>query len=116
MNNKKESHYEKGMRLILKAYSIKREGAFEKFYRQAIPHIRRAAYSGNANAQYELGLQYEDTGFLGEDMKRAMYWCMKAAMNGHAEACNNIGFNYDHAIGVLFSPRSYSRSRRSRTG
>lgn len=29
-----------------------------------------------------------------------MYWYEKAASNGHAEACNNIGFNYDHGIDV----------------
>ena len=100
MSNKKESHYEKGMRLMLKAYSTKKKEAFQKYFRQAIPHIRHAAYAGNPKAQFELGLQYEDTGFLRNDMKRAMYWYEKAASNGHAEACNNIGFNYDHGIDV----------------
>lgn len=105
MGEKRKRDYELGVGLLTKAHASKSKSAFKRFYGQAVEHIRRAAYSGNANAQFELGLQYEDTGFLGENMKKAMYWYMKAAENGHAEACNNIGFNYYHGVGVKKDPR-----------
>ena len=105
MTGKGKSHYEIGMGLVRKAYLSKNKSSFKRFLGKAVEHIRRAAYLGNVNAQFELGQKYEDTGFFGENPKRALYWYLKAAEKGHAEACNCIGFYHDHGIGVKKNPQ-----------
>lgn len=66
--------------------------------------VRKAAYKGNVEAQFELGLNYEDQNyFLPNPMynkARRFYWYQKASSSDHAEACNNLASLYERGDGV----------------
>lgn len=72
---------------------------------KAICLLRASAYAGYPDAQFELGQLYEDTGYLGYKPRWANYWYEKAARQGHGEACNCLGYNYEHGIGFPVNQR-----------
>jgi len=66
--------------------------------------IRKAAYLGNADAQYELALTYEDMNYLYFENpyfnpKKCIYWYTKACNQNHADACNNLASFYERGMG-----------------
>ena len=65
-----------------------------------IDPLLKKAKLGQKEAQFELGQQNEDTGVLGSHPSKALFWYRKAARQGHAAACNCIGYYYNHGIGV----------------
>jgi len=71
-----------------------------KYAKKVVELIRVAAYSGDADGQYELGQLYEDTGLLGEDPEKAFYWYMKAAKQKHLAAINAVGCAFYYGNGV----------------
>jgi TPR repeat protein len=76
----------------------------KKLYAQYFALIKKAAYQGNAEGQYDMGNQYEDVGYLGipsplHNPKKAIFWYSKAAKNGHAEAFNNLAHFYEIGSG-----------------
>ena len=71
-----------------------------KFAKLVIKLVREAAYSGDANGQYELGQLYEDTGLLGENPEKAFTWYLKAGKQKHLAAINSVGFAYYNGDGV----------------
>lgn len=66
--------------------------------------IRKAAYKGNIEAQYDLALNYEDQNYFVPNpmynKKRRFYWYVKAANAGHPEACNNLANLYENGNGT----------------
>lgn len=66
---------------------------------------RREANSGNARAQYELGLYYSTGKFVPKDYSQALLWYDKAAEQGDAMGENGLGFLYSNALGV---PQNYT--------
>ena len=60
--------------------------------------LHKAAEQGHANAQYNLGVMYEDG--EGADDKEAVKWYRKAADQGHAFAQFNLGVMYHNGQGV----------------
>ena len=66
--------------------------------------VRKAAYKGNIEAQFELGLNYEDQNyFVPNPMynnKKRFYWYLKAAKANHPEACNNLASLYENGDGT----------------
>jgi TPR repeat protein len=76
----------------------------KSLHEKYIELIRSAAYKGNIEAQYELGLNYEDTNyFIPNPMynqKRRFYWYNKAAAANHPEACNNLAALFEKGEGV----------------
>ena len=62
--------------------------------------IQRKANQGDASAEYQLGLMYEEGQDLPKDTTEAMKWWRKAAEQGDATAQNSLGFMYDHGRGV----------------
>jgi TPR repeat protein len=66
--------------------------------------VREAAYIGNAEAQFELGLNYEDQNYFIPnpmyDVKKRFYWYSKAANSNHPEACNNLASLYEKGEGT----------------
>lgn len=64
---------------------------------EAIEYYRLAAIKGNAEAQYELGGEYDTYGvILARDYKEALKWYKKAAKQNHAEALNRLGELYQY--------------------
>ena len=58
--------------------------------RQAAIWYRRAAERGHAEAQFALGLAYEDGRGVPQDMREALSWYQKAADQGHMTAKEKI--------------------------
>lgn len=84
--------------LSAKALSAKSARLRHKYSAQAFEIYRTLAKRGHAEAQFEMGQNYEDTGFKGENYSKAFHWYKLAAKNGHAEACNCIGFYIEHGL------------------
>ena len=49
-------------------------------------------------------MAYADGKIVEKDDQRAVYWYEKAAMQGHKEACANLGFCYKFGNGVEKNP------------
>ena len=56
--------------------------------------LHKAAENGDANAQWEFAEAYFHNEIPNGTRKEAMYWCTKAAENGHADAQCNLGCHY----------------------
>ena len=61
----------------------------EKF-KEAYEYSEKAAELNNPEAEYNLGVFYEQGIYVKKDIKRAMYWYEKAAKQGHINAINNL--------------------------
>jgi TPR repeat protein len=62
--------------------------------------LQHAAEQGNAGAQYNLALLYEEGRGVPQSMGEAWRWYAKAAEQGHPEAQNNLGRLYATGQGV----------------
>ena len=58
------------------------------------------AEQGDAGAQYNLGVMYDNGEGVAEDDAKAVKWYRKAADQGYAKAQNNLGVMYDNGEGV----------------
>jgi TPR repeat protein len=67
---------------------------------EAMRRSRNAAYQGDADAQYNLGVLYRYGRGVAQDYAEAMRWYKKAADQGNADAQNNIGMLYMQGLGV----------------
>lgn len=65
------------------------------------------ANSGNAAAEFNLGLMYETGKGVAQDYNVAAEWYRKAALHGSANAQNNLGYLYTRGFGV---PRDFSQA------
>ena len=92
--------------MFLKLYSeegLSEEIKLEK-YNEYLFGIRRLAYKGNSEAQYDLAQHYEDFSFLGNpnpcfNKLKRIYWYNKAAKNSHASAYNNLADLFERGDG-----------------
>ena len=62
---------------------------------------KKLAEQGDARAQYNLGVKYDNGEGVIEDDKLAVEWYTKAAMQGYARAQYNLGVKYDNGEGVI---------------
>jgi hypothetical protein len=60
----------------------------------------KKAEQGDAAAQYNLGLIYNNGQRVPKDYKQAVYWYTKSAAQGNAAAQFNLGFMYFNGEGV----------------
>lgn len=60
-------------------------------HKQAVQMLTPLANSGNALAQYRLGMLYYNGQGVGEDEKLAIYWWKKAAAQGNVESMFQLG-------------------------
>jgi len=72
----------------------------KELYKKYLLLIRKSAYYGNVEAQYDLAQQYDNISFLGApnpkyNPKKCIYWYSKACKKKHAEACNNLAALYE---------------------
>ena len=59
-----------------------------------------SAEQGDAKAQYNLGVCYENGHGVPQDYSKAVEWYRKSAEQGHAAAQYNLGVCYYNGIGV----------------
>ena len=74
---------------------------------QSIATLKAQAASGDANAQYNLGLSYDLGQGLPQDYAEAAVWYRKAAEQGVAEAQDSLGVMYGQGQGV---PQDYTQA------
>jgi TPR repeat protein len=76
----------------------------EDVYKEYLKLLRKAAYLGHHEAQYELGLHYEDINCLSVknpcyNPKKCVYWYSKACEGNVAEAYNSLANNHEKGEG-----------------
>jgi len=75
----------------------------QKLYLEYLCNIRKAAYLGHGEAQFDLALHYEEYNFFGKNEffnpKKVFYWSKKACENNVSAACNNLGTYYESGTG-----------------
>ena len=71
--------------------------------------LRRDAEQGDASAQYNLGLTYDNGIGVPQDHAEAAEWTRRAAEQGHAGAQANLGVMYANGEGV---PQDYVAAHR----
>ena len=76
---------------------------------QTITSIRKAAYQGNSDAQYKLGVFYRNGWGVGQDYAQAMTWFRAAADHGNSDAQYDIGVLYQNGWGC---PSNLTEARR----
>jgi hypothetical protein len=69
-------------------------------YKTAVAIWTLAADKGDAEAQNDLGLLYDQGQGVAQDYNQAVAWFRKAADQGYAEAQNNLGLTYAKGQGV----------------
>ena len=69
-------------------------------YAQAVQHFRTAAESGDATAQFNLAVFYEQGEGVEQDQAEAVHWYLKAADQGNAKAQYNLAICYGRGEGV----------------
>ena len=69
-------------------------------YATALREWQPLAEQGNAFAQYNLGLLYDNGQGVPKDYDQARQWYEKAAVQGHAEAQVNLGILHDYGRSV----------------
>ena len=57
---------------------------------------QKSAEAGNSNAQYNLGLCYENGKGVEIDLEKAFYWYQKSAEAGNSDAQYNLGLCYEN--------------------
>ena len=67
---------------------------------KAIYWFQKAAKSGNAKAQYNLGLLYEKGDGVSKNLRKAVKWYHRAAEQDHQKAQANLGWMYVNGMGV----------------
>ncbi len=78
------------------AFGAYKSGDYEK----AIKLLKPLAESGDPEAQYRLGMMYDNGKGVAEDDARAVQWYRKAAQNGHSNAQYVLGLMYSEGSGV----------------
>jgi TPR repeat protein len=69
-------------------------------YKEAARLYGLAAAQGNANAQYNLGVMYDNGTGVAQDYKEAVRLYRLAAAQGDARAQSNLGTMYEFGTGV----------------
>ncbi|MBF0311547.1 MAG: sel1 repeat family protein [Magnetococcales bacterium] len=67
----------------------------------AIDQLRMAAEKGDAEAQYKLGVMFENGDGVSQDYKKSVKWFRLAAEQGFLSAQNNLGFMFLEGRGVI---------------
>ena len=71
-----------------------------KDYRMAFSGFKKLAEQGQADAQTNLGIMYDDGRGVPKDEKQAAAWFRKAAVQGQTDAQTNLGMMYACGIGM----------------
>ncbi len=73
------------------------------FYDKYIEFLKKAAYQGYPEAQFEYAQTFENINYWGENPtpnnKKSFYWYQRAANSGYIEAFNNLAVFYENGYG-----------------
>ena len=83
--------------------------ATQKSWANAKYWYLKAAEQGYADAQYNLGVMYDQGQGVPQNEAEAAKWYRNAAKQGVADAQINLGFMYDHGQGV---PQNYAEAEK----
>lgn len=78
---------------------VNRDAALAQMVRVE-PQVRRAATDGEAWAQFNVGLMYENGWVVARELTEAISWYRQSAQQGYAAAFNNLGVLYEQGSGV----------------
>ena len=84
------AQFELGRRYYSGRTSAGRYGGHKQDYKEAVKWWLLAAEQGHADAQYGLGLCYENGSGVDKDLSEAFKWYSKAAKQGHAGAKDRL--------------------------
>jgi TPR repeat protein len=85
------------MRLILILTALL---AFQGCAESKLDEMKALADQGDADAQYNLGIMYDNSKGVPENYAEAVKWYRKAAEQGYAAAQFELGLMYESGIGV----------------
>jgi TPR repeat protein len=85
------------MRLILILTALL---AFQGCAESKLDEMKALADQGDADAQYNLGIMYDNSKGVPENYAEAVKWYRKAADQGYAAAQFELGLMYESGIGV----------------
>ena len=88
-----------------------REAVVRREPQQALRIWTELARAGDAEAQYQLGVQYDSGRWIGKDSTQAAHWFQAAAEQNHARAQYNLARLYADGDGVA---RDAAQARRWR--
>lgn len=66
----------------------------------AVDFFRQKASQGDAEAQFQLAVIYQNGRLVPQDQPQAREWLLKAAGQGHVKAMFNLGVTYADGLGV----------------
>lgn len=66
----------------------------------AVEFVRQKANQGDAEAQFQLAVIYQNGRLIQQDQQQAREWLHKAAEQGHVKAMFNLGVTYGDGLGV----------------
>ena len=94
-------------RLALQHYSSK--FGLDNDYKEAKKYFKKSAEFGNIDAQYYLGLCYEEGTGTQKNSKLAFSWYLKAAEAGNDKAIEKIVYCYKNGYGTVKNNKEYAR-------
>lgn len=81
------------------------KGDYQAAYEEWLP----LAELGDAEAQYNLGVMYDEGAGIDQDLAKAVSWYRKAADQGFVDAQTNLGTMYYYGQGI---PRDHAEAAR----
>jgi TPR repeat protein len=77
-------------------------------YHKYLKLIRKAAYVGNSEAQFDLAQTFENMTYLDLqnpkfNPKKCVYWYTKACNQNHSNACNNLAHLFEKGQGCVLN-------------
>lgn len=94
-----------GTPAMAQTYEEGREAQKRDDFAQAFAIFRPLAERGDARAQFNLGVLYDEGEGVAPDAAQAAYWYRKAAEQGHREAQFNLGQMYSVGHGLPRDPQ-----------
>jgi TPR repeat protein len=86
-------------------FEIGREYYKDQNLEKAFISFKKSAEQGHSDAQFILGLMYDNGEGVSKDLKQAVAWYRKAAEQGHPNAQFNLGIYYAKGKSVLKDPK-----------
>ena len=83
-----------------------RQALQQQDYQTALTNFRSAAEKGDADAQFNLGLMYDQGLAVAQNHTQAAHWYTLAAKQGHTNAQVALGFMYQSGQGVTQDPQA----------
>jgi hypothetical protein len=94
----------------LKAGFDEANAAFESGnYPKALEELQPLLESGDARAQYAMGVMAENGFGMPVNLQQAAAWYLKAASQGNTDAQFNLGAMYEHGVGMPPDPAQAAR-------